>query len=193
MALVAQAHRIGMPDTGVQTGRVERTGPDADGPDPEIDPDVVEATLQLARVLTGVSLRAAAIADITLPQLRVLTMVASRDRMNVAAVATGLGVHPSNATRVVDRLVRAGLLARGDDPSDRRHLVLALTGPGRELVGDIDIRRREEIGRILGQIPSLDGVGPALRAVAAAGGGIPAEAASTLGWTGPGKEPTATR
>ena len=65
-----------------------------------------------ARVLVAVSAQSvAAVQDeLTLPQLRVLVMVASRREMNLGAVAEGLGVHPSNATRAVDRLVVAGLL-----------------------------------------------------------------------------------
>lgn len=146
---------------------------------------MVEAALATARLLTGVSIRAAAVEDITLAQLRALTMVANRDRCNVAAVATGLGVHPSNATRIVDRLVRAGLLDRRIDPADRRHLALGLTERGHELVTAIDHRRRAEIVRILGHVPPdrLDAVGSALQAVAAAGRKDPA------GVTDPPDEP----
>jgi DNA-binding MarR family transcriptional regulator len=51
----------------------------------------------------------AAVDDVvTLPQLRVLVMVSSRGPLNLGAVAAGLGVHLSNATRAVDRMVRAG-------------------------------------------------------------------------------------
>jgi hypothetical protein len=43
----------------------------------------------------------------TLPQLRVLVVIASRGPQNLAGVAQGLGVHSSNATRACDKLVEA--------------------------------------------------------------------------------------
>jgi len=71
--------------------------------------DDVEAVMAAARVLVAVSAQSVtAVEDIvTLPQLRVLVMVASRTAPNLNAVANGMGVHPSNATRTVDRLVSA--------------------------------------------------------------------------------------
>lgn len=74
---------------------------------------------------------------VTLPQLRLLVMVSSRGPLNLGAVAAGLGVHPSNATRAVDRMVGAGLLSRSDDPTDRRNLVLELTPAGQALVDQV--------------------------------------------------------
>ena len=150
--------------------------------------DVVEAVMAAARVLVGLSARSVAAVDdiVTLPQLRVLMMVASRDRLNLAGVATALGVHPSNGTRVVDRLVQAGLLDRRDDPADRRNLVLALTGQGRDLVDRVTAHRRAAIVEILAEMPAeqREGIGPALLAFAAAGGEVSADdAVWSFGWT----------
>src|SRR5690349_2435984 len=112
--------------------------------------------MSAARVLVAVTARSvAAVEDlVTLSQLRVLVMVASRTAPNLGAVATGLGVHPSNATRAVDRLVTAGLLNRRDDPTDRRNLVLGLTHDGRELVEQVMDQRREAIATILERMPT---------------------------------------
>jgi DNA-binding MarR family transcriptional regulator len=73
----------------------------------------VEGIMAAARVLVDVSAQSvAAIEDtVTLPQLRILVMVASRGPLNLGAVAAGLRVHPSNATRAVERLVVTGLLS----------------------------------------------------------------------------------
>ncbi len=114
-----------------------------------------EAVLDVARVLVAISIRSlAATADaVTVSQLRVLMLVAGRPGTNVADVAAELGVHRSNATRVVDRLVRAGLLTRVPDPGDRRRLVVALSDAGRRLVADVDDHRRTEIASVLERIP----------------------------------------
>jgi DNA-binding MarR family transcriptional regulator len=101
------------------------TTPDLDGDAAALAAEV-EAVMLAARVLVGVSAQSVAALDdtVTLPQLRVLVMVSSRGQLNLGAVAAGLGVHASNATRTVDRLVVAGLISRSEDPTDRRHLAL---------------------------------------------------------------------
>jgi DNA-binding MarR family transcriptional regulator len=149
--------------------------------------DDVEAVMAAARVLVAVSAQSvAAVEDVvTLPQLRVLVMVASRTAPNLNAVANGLGVHPSNATRAVDRLVSAGLLNRRDDPTDRRNLVLELTSRGRDLVGEVMDRRRAAVAAILDRMPPgrRRSLVPVMRAFAEAGGETSDDAAWSLGWT----------
>ena len=149
--------------------------------------DDVEAVMAAARVLVAVSAQSvAAVEDIvTLPQLRVLVMVASRTAPNLNAVATGMGVHPSNATRTVERLVSAGLLHRSDDPTDRRNLVLELTGRGRELVEGVMDQRRAAIAAILDRMPPgrRRSLVPVMRAFAEAGGETSDDAVWSLGWT----------
>lgn len=152
-----------------------------------VQDEVVESVLAAARVLVAVSAQSvAATADtVTLPQLRVLVMLASQASMNLNGVAARLGVHPSNATRAVDRLVAAGLLDRRDDPADRRNLLLELTHAGNVLVQDVMQRRRDTIAEILEQMSPEQrrqfGAGAA--AFAEAGGEFPSSAAWSLGWT----------
>ena len=154
-------------------------------------PDV-EAVMLAARVLVAVSAQSVSEVEdvVTLPQLRVLVMVASRGPLNLGAVAAGLGVHSSNATRVVDRLVGGGLLDRSDDPTDRRNLVLELTGAGRELVDRVMHHRRAAIAEILSRMPPSRrrALVPVLRAFAAAGGETSDNAVWSLGWTRPGAD-----
>jgi DNA-binding MarR family transcriptional regulator len=140
-----------------------------------------------ARAIIAITARSVAALDaqVTLPQLRVLVMVASRGPLNLGAVANGLGVHASNATRVCDRLVGGGFLTRRDDPSDRRNLLLELTTGGRELVDTMNANRRSQIEAVLSQMPPSrrGGLSPRLRAFAEAAGELPDTDAWALGWT----------
>ncbi len=152
--------------------------------------DDVEAVMAAARVLVAVTAQSVATVEdvVTLSQLRVLAMVASRNAPNLAAVAAGLGVHPSNATRAVDRLVTAGLLDRSDDPTDRRNLVLELTPKGRDVVKQVMDQRRAAIAAILERMPAgrRRSLVPVLRAFTEAGGETTEDdAAWSLGWTTP--------
>jgi DNA-binding MarR family transcriptional regulator len=153
----------------------------------DVPADEVEAVLRATRVLVAVSARSVDVVDeeVTLPQLRVLVMVASRGPLNLAAVAAGLGVHPSNATRAVDRLVRAGLLDRRDDPADRRNLILQLTAAGQRTIDRVMDERRRGIAEILARMPAerRRALVPVLGAFADAGGEPPADAVWSLGWT----------
>ena len=79
---------------------------------------------------------------LTMPQWRVLVL-ANEGNCNVSAVAEDLRVHMSNATRICDRLVAAGLLERRRAEHDRRHVLLVLTADGRALFESaMDYRRR---------------------------------------------------
>jgi len=149
--------------------------------------DDVEAVMAAARVLVAVSAESVAAVEevVTLPQLRVLVLVASRTAPNLGAVAAGLRVHPSNATRAVDRMVFAGLLDRRDDPTDRRNLVLELTDEGHALLEKVMDQRRGAIAAILDRMPAgrRRSLVPVMRAFAEAGGETADEAAWSLGWT----------
>lgn len=149
--------------------------------------DDVEATMLAARALVAISAQSvAAVEDVVSPpQLRVLVMIASSGPLNLGAVARGLGVHPSNATRACDRLVAAGLLDRRDDPADRRNLQLQLTAEGRRLVDDVMDRRRQAIAAVLERMPALQRTAlvPVLATFAEAAGELDEEHLWSLGWT----------
>jgi DNA-binding MarR family transcriptional regulator len=156
---------------------------------PDVWADEVEATMLAARALVAISAQSvAAVEDVvTPPQLRVLVMIASRGPLNLGAVARGLGVHPSNATRACDRLVLAGLLDRRDDPADRRNLQLQLTEKGGRLVDEVMDRRRHAIADVLERMPALQRTAlvPVLVTFAEAAGEMDDEHLWSLGWTTP--------
>jgi DNA-binding MarR family transcriptional regulator len=89
--------------------------------------------------------------SISAPQWRVLVLAAHGD-CNVSAVAEDLGVHRSNATRVCDRLVAAGLLQRRRAEHDKRHVLLALTPAGRRLFDKAMEYRRRRLAEAMAQL-----------------------------------------
>jgi DNA-binding MarR family transcriptional regulator len=139
------------------------------------------------RVLVAVTAQSLASLEgqVTLPQLRVLVMIASRGPQNLTAVAQGLGVHASNATRLCDKLVGAALLQRIEDPADRRNLVLRLTAAGDQLVRDMTDQRRAAIAQVLANMPAelREDLVPVLRGFAQAAGEITEKQLWALGWS----------
>ncbi|HET7358324.1 MAG TPA: MarR family transcriptional regulator [Nocardioidaceae bacterium] len=94
--------------------------------------------------------------EVTMPQLRVLMLAATQAPLNLLTVAADLGVHPSNATRTCDRLVRAGLLDRRTSERDRRHLAMTLTPAGHRLVDQVLGHRRRQVERALDKMSPED-------------------------------------
>jgi DNA-binding MarR family transcriptional regulator len=102
----------------------------------------------------------------------------------VGELAESLGVHPSTATRLCDRLVDRKLVRRAVDRANRRETTISLSPAGRQLVDQVTDVRRREIAEIVGRIP--DGLrAPAVAALVAfaQAAGEAAEEAWTLGWS----------
>jgi DNA-binding MarR family transcriptional regulator len=139
-----------------------------------------------SRVLVAIAARSlAAAGDVTLPQYRALVVLASRGPQRSIDLAAALGVNPSSATRLLDRLSRAGLIRRTRVQADRRSLRVALSPAGRDLVAQVTQRRREEVEQLLTALPpeQHDLVITALRAIADAAGEAPErDLAVGLGW-----------
>ncbi|HEV7172662.1 MarR family winged helix-turn-helix transcriptional regulator [Pedococcus sp.] len=115
-----------------------------------------DAVMRATRVLVGIIARSITEVEqeVSITQFRVLVMVATRGSLNLGEVAEGLGVHPSNATRTVERLVVAGLVERAENPADRRYLVLKLTPQGQDIVERVMAYRRGAIESVLEEMPA---------------------------------------
>lgn len=115
----------------------------------------VEVVVGAARVFSAVTAESIAQAgdNVTLPQLRVLTLAATRGAQSNSEIAASLGVHISNASRLCERLVQAGLLARRDSPSDRRQVQLTITERGTRLLEAVTDHRRAVFTEVLALLP----------------------------------------
>ncbi|MFG2622627.1 MarR family winged helix-turn-helix transcriptional regulator [Streptomyces sp. NPDC048507] len=115
---------------------------------------VIRALYAASQVLVAVSARslAAAGAKVTLAQFRMLVVLATRGAAKLVALAEAMGVNPSTAMRMVDRLIAVGLADRRPNPDDRRETILTVTRGGLRLVEEVTARRREEIAAIAARI-----------------------------------------
>src|ERR1044072_755026 len=116
---------------------------------------MVTALLTASRLLVAVSARSLAAVEesLTLPQFRMLVVLDGRGPLSLSGLAGELGVQPSTAMRMIDRLVAAGMVARGVSAEDRRTSMISLTKEGRRIVGKATGRRRREIARIVDEMP----------------------------------------
>lgn len=146
----------------------------------------VDAIMLALQTLVGVAAQSVTEVEdrVTLPQLRVLVLIASRGTMNLNALAEAMDIHPSNASRSCDRLVAAGLLRRTESSVDRRNLVLELTKEGRGLIDVLVEHRRAAIAVVLERVPESRrrAVVSAMRTFGRAAGEGLAGDAWKLGW-----------
>jgi DNA-binding MarR family transcriptional regulator len=140
----------------------------------ELAPDVLQTLQAATRVLAGVALRSLDVLDgaVTLPQFRMLAVLADLGRARSVQVARALGLEASTVTRLADRMVAAGHVSRGREPGHRGVVTLELTESGQDLVGQVAAWREQELARIYRQLPPVGQaqVTRALRQLVAAAG-----------------------
>ena len=128
----------------------------ADERGPGLAPGTAEVLQAATRVLAGVALRSLDVLDsaVTLPQFRLLAVLADLGPAPSGRAAKTLGLDPSTVTRLADRMVAAGHVTRGTDPHHRGVVTLELTASGRGLVAAADAWRRQELARIMARLGS---------------------------------------
>jgi DNA-binding MarR family transcriptional regulator len=145
---------------------------------PDVDlGELANAVLTASRVLVAVAARSLAEneEDVSLPQYRALVVLGARGPQRPVDLAEALGIDPSSATRLCDRLVRKRLISRRRKGADRREVRLELSRKGVLLLDAITRRRRQEIERILRAVPEgrRPGLVDAFDAFSAAAGEVP--------------------
>lgn len=156
-------------------------------PQPASSPVAVgasDAVLTASRAMVGMAIRSVAGQDqVTVTQHRALVVLAQQGPQSVGAMATHLGVNPSTVTRLVARLVRAGLVSRHRSRSDHREVQVSITARGRDIVDAVTARRRVDIEGVLARLSPEQQAAlvDALGAFAQAAEEIP-EQAWAVGW-----------
>jgi len=123
---------------------------------PGLAPGTAEVLQAATRVLAGVALRSLDVlgSAVTLPQFRLLAVLADLGPVPSGQAARALGLDPSTVTRLADRMVAASHVARGTDPHHRGVVTLELTASGRDLVAAADAWRQHELARIMARLAS---------------------------------------
>ena len=96
--------------------------------------------------------------------LRVLELVGDPHRMSPTELSEIVVRSSGGMTQILDRLERAGLVARTPDPSDRRKVLVALTPEGLRTADDANAGYARERERLLAAL-SPDEVGQLDRAI----------------------------
>ena len=95
-------------------------------------------------------------AGLTMAQLVTLHVLQHGGAHSVSGIAGCLRLSPAATSHLVDRLVRARLVERREDPEDRRAKRVAITSAGVTLTARVQAERTREFAAVLGRLsPSL--------------------------------------
>jgi DNA-binding MarR family transcriptional regulator len=90
--------------------------------------------------------------NLTMPQLKVMLILATRGGAGGQELVSVLGVTLATMTGIVDRLVAANLVTRREDPTDRRVRRIDLTDTGRQLMDRLVSAGAEHQRRMLDRL-----------------------------------------
>jgi len=91
-------------------------------------------------------------AGLTMAQMVALMLLEKLCPLSVSSIAACIKLSRAAASHMVDRLVTGGLVARSEDPVDRRHKRIVITPAGRELIQRTREQRAREFTRILSRL-----------------------------------------
>ncbi|GAA4776621.1 MarR family transcriptional regulator [Actinomycetospora chlora] len=111
------------------------------------------------------AIRSTAGRDLSLTTAATLATLDRDGPQRLSDLAAREGVTQPSMTALVTRLERDGLAVRGDDPADRRAVVVTLTDAGREVLVSRRTRRAARLADL------LDGLDPEDRAAVEAAAG----------------------
>ncbi len=95
--------------------------------------------------------------ELSTPQLKALLIISgAEDGLRMRPFAERIGASTPYATGIVDRLVERGLVERMPHPSDRRVVLVRLTGEGREFLERLSDSMRSMAVPLLEQMDEKD-------------------------------------
>ncbi|WP_461210701.1 MarR family winged helix-turn-helix transcriptional regulator [Desulfocurvus sp. DL9XJH121] len=93
---------------------------------------------------------------LTLPQMHTLEILGIRRAMRMKELAGHMGVTTGTLTVLIDRLEDRGLVLRRPHETDRRSIIVELTGPGETLFEEHDRLHRQLTEEISAPCPPED-------------------------------------
>src|SRR5579883_354408 len=149
--------RASHPQTHAPGRRGERTamtrgkGP-ADWQESNSGPESLLETAVYKALIAGAERWAAA--ELTMPQLKVLLLLANSGSAPVSWLAARMSVSPPNITGILDRLEERGWVRRTSDPRDRRIVRIVLSDEGQTLLRDLFTAGTAQVHEAMSEMPA---------------------------------------
>src|SRR5579883_2897913 len=95
-----------------------------------------------------------AAAKLTMPQLKVLLLLARSGSAPVSWLAARMSVSPPNITGILDRLEERGWVRRTSDPRDRRIVRIVLSDSGQSLLHELFTAGAAQVHEAMSDMPA---------------------------------------
>ncbi|HYH02673.1 MAG TPA: MarR family transcriptional regulator [Bacillota bacterium] len=92
--------------------------------------------------------------QLTQVQLACMRFVHLHPEPSVGDIADGLAISDAASAKLIDRLVKKGILTREEDPADRRVLKIKLTAPGIKLLETVNRIEHNQFEKIINGMPA---------------------------------------
>ena len=90
---------------------------------------------------------------VSVPQFRSMAFLRTNEGASLSQVAEHVGLSMPAMSRLIDGLVRRGLLARDSSESDRRKVTLRLTARGQDMIRAARKWTEQRLAAVLGNLP----------------------------------------
>jgi DNA-binding MarR family transcriptional regulator len=94
--------------------------------------------------------------DLSMAQLKAVMLLGRTGRARSRELADGLGIAPSAATPLVDRLVEQKLAKREDDPADRRIVWILPTSKALAVYDELLHTSQDVLDDVISEVPAKD-------------------------------------
>ena len=118
--------------------------------------DALDKVLEVVVLLGEDMTRSLARDGLSVPRAKLVWLLHHSGPQTQAALAEALKVTPRNVTGLVDGLVSAGYVERSPHPTDRRALLISLTGHGASVLAVMERQHVELARSLFGGMPQFD-------------------------------------
>ena len=94
--------------------------------------------------------------DIKFAHIPILCQIRTLRNPTMGELSDSSGFQLSSLTRITDKLVERGLVARETDPSDRRVVRVSITNEGCQIVRKFEMARKKKVKSILMRLTSRE-------------------------------------
>jgi DNA-binding MarR family transcriptional regulator len=89
---------------------------------------------------------------LSMTQMVALRHIHYNQDCNISQISEELGVTTAASSQLLDRLVQQGLIARRENPHDRRHKQLVLTERGRQILTESTVARQQWLYQLVDRL-----------------------------------------
>ncbi|MEW6179401.1 MAG: MarR family transcriptional regulator [Chloroflexota bacterium] len=89
---------------------------------------------------------------LSMTQMVALRHIHHNEDCNISQISEELGVTAAASSQLLDRLVQQGLVARRENPNDRRNKQLVLTEKGRQILTESTVARQQWLYELVNRL-----------------------------------------